>query len=94
MTEPAAVALHALRRAQTSLVGQTVAIFGAGPIGLMTPQWARIMGAAEVFLFDIVAEKLELAKRLGFNKVFNSATEEPIEILNARTDEKGADCLY
>ena len=90
MTEPAAVALHALRRVQTSLVGKIVAVFGAGPIGLMVAQWARIMGAAEVFLFDIVAEKLELAKRLGFDKVFNSAVEEPIEIVNARTDEKGA----
>ena len=45
MTEPAAVALHAVRRANTSLAGKTVAIFGAGPIGVMTAQWARIMGA-------------------------------------------------
>lgn len=90
MTEPAAVALHALRQAQTSLVGKTVAIFGAGPIGLMAAQWARIMGAAEVLLFDIVAEKLELARHLGFDNVFNSETEEPIEVVNARTADKGA----
>ena len=45
MTEPAAVALHALRRVETSLAGKVVAIFGAGPIGLMVAQWARIMGA-------------------------------------------------
>ena len=90
MTEPAAVALHALRRAQTSPVGKTVAIFGAGPIGLMAAQWAKIMGAAEVLLFDIVAEKLELARHLGFDNVFNSATEEPIEVVNARTADKGA----
>ena len=90
MTEPAAVALHALRRAQTSLVGKVVAIFGTGPIGLMAAQWARIMGAAEVLLFDIVAEKLELARHLGFDNVFNSATEEPIEVVNARTAGKGA----
>ena len=90
MTEPAAVALHALRRAQTSPVGKPVAIFGAGPIGLMAAQWAKIMGAAEVLLFDIVAEKLELARCLGFDNVFNSTTEEPIEVVNARTDGKGA----
>ena len=90
MTEPAAVALHTLRRVQISLVGAVVAIFGAGPIGLMTAQWARIMGAAEVLLFDIVAEKLELAKRLGFSNVFNSATEVPVEVVKSRTDEKGA----
>ena len=90
MTEPAAVALHALHRAQTSLVGKVVAIFGAGPIGLMVAQWTRIMGAAEVLLFDIVVEKLELARCLGFDNVFNSETEEPIEVVNARTDDKGA----
>ncbi len=76
MTEPAAVALHALRRVGTSLVGKTVAIFGAGPIGLMAAHWARIMGAADVLLFDIVAAKLALAKRLGFQHVFRSAAVE------------------
>ena len=90
MTEPAAVALHAVRRANTTLAGKSVAIFGAGPIGLMTAQWARIMGAATVFLFDIVAEKLALAKQLGFDKVFNTKTETPVEIVNAHTDGKGA----
>ena len=90
MTEPAAVALHAVRRANTSLAGKTVAIFGAGPIGLMTAQWSRIMGATSVLLFDIVAEKLELAKQLGFNKAFNTITEAPVEIVNTQTDGKGA----
>ena len=73
MTEPAAVALHALRRVGTSLVGKTIAIFGAGPVGLMAAHWARIMGAATVLLFDIVGEKLALAKQLGFQHAFNSA---------------------
>lgn len=90
MTEPAAVALHALRRVKDSLVGKTVAIFGAGPIGLMVAQWARIMGAAQVLLFDIVTEKLELAKRLGFENVFNSIVEDPVDVVNAQTEAKGA----
>ena len=90
LTEPAAVALHALRRVQDSLVGKVVAIFGAGPIGLIVAQWARIMGATQVLLFDIVAEKLELAKRLGFEDVCNSAIEDPVEVVNAQTEGKGA----
>lgn len=89
-TEPAAVALHALRRVQDSLVGKTVAIFGAGPIGLMVAEWARIMGTAQVLLFDIVTEKLELAKRLGFDGVFNSTLVDPVEVVNAQTEGKGA----
>ena len=101
MTEPAAVALHALRRVGTSLVGKTIAIFGAGPVGLMAAHWARIMGATAVLLFDIVEEKLALAKRLGFQHVFNSTAVEAnasenrlrlrtTEIVNAHTDGKGA----
>ncbi len=90
MTEPAAVALHALRRAQTPLVGADVAVFGAGPIGLMTAQWARIMGAASVFIFDIVPEKLHLANRLGFERTFNSATDDPVAVVDAETDNRGA----
>ncbi len=89
-TEPAAVALHALRRVQDTLAGKTFAIFGAGPIGLMVAQWAKIMGAAQLFLFDIVTEKLELAKRLGFTGVFNSRLEYPVEAVNAQTEGKGA----
>jgi L-iditol 2-dehydrogenase len=90
LTEPAAVALHALRRVKDSLVGKTVAIFGAGPIGLIVAQWARIMGTTQVLLFDIVAEKLELAHRLGFESVFNSAIEDPVDVVNAQTEGKGA----
>jgi len=56
----------------------------------MTAQWARIMGATTVLLFDIVAEKLALAKQLGFDQVFNATVEEPVEVVNAHTDGKGA----
>ncbi|MCE2402316.1 galactitol-1-phosphate 5-dehydrogenase [Candidatus Poribacteria bacterium] len=90
LTEPAAVALHALRRVQDSLVGKTVAIFGAGPIGLIVAQWARIIGAMQVLLFDIFTEKLKLAQRLGFESVFNSTIEDPIDVVNAQTKAKGA----
>ena len=89
-TEPAAVALHAIRRVQDSLVGKTVVIFGAGSIGLIVAQWARIMGATQVLLFDIVPEKLKLAQRLGFENVFNSTEEYPVDVVNTHTGGNGA----
>lgn len=89
MTEPAAVALHALRRAG-SPVGQAVAIFGAGPIGLMAAQWARIMGAGQVLLFDIVPEKLDMARSLGFPLAFDSRTVAPVEVVTRETASQGA----
>jgi L-iditol 2-dehydrogenase len=91
MTEPAAVARHALRRGG-EVVG-TVAIFGAGPIGLMAAQWARLLGADQVLLFDIAPDKLALAARLGFT-AFDSRLHDPVAVVHDHTAGEGADlCL-
>ncbi len=89
MTEPAAVALHAVRRAG-DVVGQTVVVFGAGPIGLMVAQWARIMGAGQIAILDIVPEKLDLARHLGFTLTFNSRQIDPLEAVKSITGGDGA----
>ncbi|MBX7233880.1 MAG: galactitol-1-phosphate 5-dehydrogenase [Caldilineales bacterium] len=89
MTEPAAVALHALRRAGP-LLGQTIAIFGAGPIGLMAAQWARLMGAGKVLVFDIVPQKLALARELGFDEAFHSRAVEAVRQVEEETGGQGA----
>jgi L-iditol 2-dehydrogenase len=91
MTEPAAVALHALKRAGGSFVGETVVVFGAGPIGLMTAQWARIMGAARVVTFDLVAEKLAMARQLGFQSAFDPRETDPVPQVLSLTDGQGAE---
>ncbi len=90
MTEPAAVALHTLKRAGGVTVGETVAIIGAGPIGVMVAQWARAMGASQVALFDIDTPKLELAKQLGFELTFDSREVDPIERIGELTGGRGA----
>lgn len=91
MTEPAAVALHALKRAGGSFVGQTVVVFGAGPIGLIAAQWARMMGAARLVLFDLVPEKLEMAEQLGFLRAFDAREVDPVEEVNELTGGCGAE---
>lgn len=65
LMEPAAVARAAIRRMQIGL-GDKVVIFGAGPIGLMAAQWAKQAGAGLVRVVDISKEKLDFAKKLGF----------------------------
>lgn len=89
MTEPAAVALHALRRAGGCSIGETVAIFGCGPIGLMVAQWARAMGAARALLFDVDPLKLELARRLGFDDAFDSRGEDAVATIERHTGGRG-----
>jgi len=64
MLEPTAVILHGLGRAGV-MPGDHVAVVGAGPLGLLAIQLARIMGARQVFAIDLVAEKLEIAESLG-----------------------------
>jgi L-iditol 2-dehydrogenase len=89
MTEPAAVALHALRTTGLPLVGRDVAVFGAGPIGLLTAQWARIMGAKRVFISDVVAAKLEMALGLGFEYLIDATEQSAVEAIREITHGAG-----
>lgn len=91
MTEPAAVALHAVRCGGGTGIGESVAIFGAGPIGVMAAQWVRTLGTSQVILFDIIPEKLALAHDLGFEHVFDSRMEDPLSVLNHLTGNRGVD---
>ena len=90
MTEPAAVALHAVKRGGGTRPGETVMVLGAGPIGVMVAQWARAMGASRVLLFDLVPEKIELARQLGFHDAYNSRNTDPMAKLTELTDGQGA----
>lgn len=90
MIEPAAVALHALRRAGGCSIGDCVAVFGTGPIGLMVAQWARALGASTIVVFDIVPEKLRLARLMGFPQVFDAQEHSPVRVVEELTGGLGA----
>jgi L-iditol 2-dehydrogenase len=93
MTEPAAVALHAARRARVRL-GDSVAVFGLGSIGLMLAQWLRSMGAHPLFLFDINPDKLELARKLGFTHVYDSRTVSVDRVIAEGTGSRGTHVAF
>ena len=90
MVEPAAVALHALRRAGGCDIGETVSVFGAGPIGMMVAQWARVLGASQVLLFGRSPEKLRIARELGFEHVFSTQDNDPVRMVESLTEGHGA----
>ena len=88
LAEPLAVCLHAVARAEP-VAGRHVAIFGAGPIGLLTMLAARRAGAASLTAFDISAAPLEVARRLGADRVVDvsvdgaaerAAREAPVDV--------------
>jgi L-iditol 2-dehydrogenase len=92
MCEPCAVAIHALSQAGINL-GDAVAIFGAGPIGLLAAQLARGWGADSIVLVDVDEKKLQFAGELGFTHTVNSAKTDPAEYIRSVTGQKGADVV-
>lgn len=90
MAEPAAVSLHALSRAGVCL-GDSVAIFGAGAIGLMLASLAQVWGAGKVILLDIDAQKLEFAKKAGFPYTVNNGDANWQECIREITQGRGVD---
>lgn len=72
LTEPFAVALHAVRQAG-DLLGKQVLIAGCGPIGLLTLVAARRAGAQSIRITDVNPARLEAARRLGADQAINVA---------------------
>jgi len=87
MTEPAAVALHGIRRLHIR-PGDDAVVFGAGPIGNMTAQWLRIHGCGRVFVVDIDERKLAIAEQMGFVAI-NAKAQDPVEAILKATGGEG-----
>ena len=84
-----ATSLHALRKARLA-PGESVAVFGAGGLGLSAIQLARILGASQVYAIDINAEKLQSAARLRAVPIDASASE-PVSEIKRLTNGRGVD---
>jgi propanol-preferring alcohol dehydrogenase len=82
-----ATSLHALNKARQGN-RDTVAVFGAGGLGISAIQLAIARGAKRVFAVDIKPSKLELAARLGATPI-NAALYDPLAALKELTNGKG-----
>ena len=90
MAEPAAVARHAVRRGGI-FEEDSIAVFGAGPIGVMVMQWADVERAEPQWLIDIVPEKLEFAREVTMATRINAAQADPVAAIREATDGLGVD---
>ena len=90
LVEPLAVSVHALRRGLMG-GGETVAVLGAGNIGLTTVAAARAYGAGKVLITARHRHQAELAKRLGADEVLPPEGLAFREALDQATDGLGAD---
>ncbi len=84
-----ATSLHALNKARMK-PGESVAVFGAGGLGVSAIQLAKALGAREVFAIDIQPNKLDLAKSLGAVPI-DVRADDPVKLIRDRTCGRGAD---
>jgi alcohol dehydrogenase len=71
--------------------GQTVAIIGAGPVGMAALLTAQFYSPAEVIMVDLDDNRLEVAKKFGATQAVNSSDGKAIEKIMELTDGKGVD---
>lgn len=90
MTDPISIAVHALKTARLQ-PGNSVCVFGVGPIGNLVIQLARIMGASTVTAVDIFPEKLEIAAAMGADCCLNSREVDPVAEILKNTGGRGID---
>jgi L-iditol 2-dehydrogenase len=90
--EPLGVVGHALNLAKIR-PGDTVAVLGGGPIGLLTLQVALGSAAGAVYLTEPVAERRAVAAQLGASGVCDPSAEEPADWMMAQTNGRGADIV-
>ena len=92
MIEPLAVGMMATKMGQVG-VNDIVTVLGAGPIGQMALQAAKVHGAPEIYVTDVIDYRLEYAKKYGANEVINVAKEDVISIVKDLTDGEGVDVV-
>jgi threonine dehydrogenase-like Zn-dependent dehydrogenase len=90
--EPLSVGFHAVERGRVT-AGDTVAVFGAGMIGLGAIAAAALQKKARVIAIDLDDEKLALARKAGAAEVINSKTENLHERLLQMTKGEGPDVV-
>jgi len=91
--EPLACVVHAWDLTRDFPVGGTAVIIGGGPIGLLHSQLARLNGARQVALCDVVEQRLAEAERAGVDATINSTTENPSAKVLELTEGRGADIV-
>jgi threonine dehydrogenase-like Zn-dependent dehydrogenase len=90
LAEPLAVLVHALRISWPESV-DSVAVFGAGPIGALALVLARRHGASRIAVVDVNDERLAAARALGADLVVNAAREDGAAAVREWTRGAGAD---
>jgi len=72
-------------------IGDTVAVFAQGPIGLCATAGAKLMGATTIIGVESVPARMEIARRMGADHVVDFSKVDPVEEILRLTDGRGVD---
>jgi L-iditol 2-dehydrogenase len=90
LLEPLGVLIHAIDLAKIRLA-DTVAVLGAGPIGLLAIRLARLSGASRLFATDIIPERVAAALTFGAHQAANARQTDPVSWIKDLTGGRGVD---
>jgi (R,R)-butanediol dehydrogenase/meso-butanediol dehydrogenase/diacetyl reductase len=90
LVEPIAVGLRAVRRAEFQ-EGQSAIVFGAGPIGAVTVQCLKAMGAGQIMVAEVSEARKEKAREIGADAVIDPTEEDVVERVSELTEGEGAE---
>lgn len=93
LIEPFAVGLYAARRGGF-YPAATVAILGAGPIGLSVLEAVKAMGAGDVIVVDVMPNRLKLAKDMGATHVIDAKEADVVKSIKALTNGDGTHFVF
>jgi L-iditol 2-dehydrogenase len=89
----AGTSLYGLDAIGGYVAGQSVAVIGPGPVGLMTVQACKALGASPVLLVGTRAARLKLGARLGADRAIDATTEDAVQMVRRATAGLGADVV-
>ena len=90
LADIASTGISAAERANVR-IGQTVAVFAQGPIGLCATAGARLLGASLVIGVDAIEGRLNLSRQMGADEVIDFSQEDPVAAIKRLTEGRGVD---
>ncbi len=94
MVQPCADIVNAVTRKAEVLPGDTVVVLGPGPMGLLTTQVARALGAGRVIQTGHRGVRLDIASEVGADITIPVEEEDPVEKIMELTEGMGADVVF
>ena len=89
----AGCALYGLETLRSPVAGETAVVLGPGPLGLVTVQVLKALGAGRVILVGTRQERLDLGRRLGADATVLTTAADPATVVLQQTAGRGADLV-